>query len=101
MCLPKADRKAIYMCMSLVFDQHPGGMVENSPAFQRWVRPAPQVSPEWTSAISMLNRPFGTWRPRLSVPALKRWAILICPSGTDAEPRVLDSDYRPARSLQL
>src|SRR5438876_7607673 len=29
-----------------------------------------------------LSRPFGTNRRLTFVPALKRWAILVCPSGT-------------------
>jgi hypothetical protein len=59
----------------------PGGILENSPAFQRWVCTAARISPEGTAEVSALNRPFGTWRALLAVPALKRWAIPTHPSG--------------------
>ena len=47
--------------MSLGFDhRHPGGMIENSPAFQRWDRSQRVLSPEGTAEDRSLSRPFGT-----------------------------------------
>jgi len=70
---------------------HPGGMVDNSPAFQRWDNDESASSPEGTAdsaAIgrtrrNCLSRPFGTYPTRTIDPALKRWAIVTCPSGTE------------------
>ena len=65
------------------FEQfHPGGMIENSPAFQRWDGGDRALSPEGTVEDHRLSRPFGTNPCDRAHPALKRWAILICPSGT-------------------
>src|SRR5450759_1424624 len=61
---------------------HPGGMVENSPAFQRWDRDLGVPSPEGTTENHKLIRPFGTQPSIRPYPALKRWAILVCPIGT-------------------
>ncbi len=62
---------------------HPGGMLENSPAFQRrdsrWIGP----SPAGTAEISRLSRPYGTYPPQISNPASKRRATAVCPSGTE------------------
>jgi len=63
---------------------HPEGMVENSPAFQRWVCTRARISPGGTAEDHRLSRPSGT-RPDLAInPALKRWAILNRPFGTGA-----------------
>src|SRR5437867_4020925 len=61
---------------------NPGGMAENSPAFQRRDQVMRALSPEGTAEPGCLSRPFGTHSFRISNPALKRRAILICPSGT-------------------
>ena len=74
------DRR--YVCRSQGLDYHPEGMVENSPAFQRWERSQRVTSPEGT-AEEHLSRPFGTHRAGGPIPALKRWAILVRPSGTE------------------
>src|SRR5437870_4251607 len=57
-------------------------MAENSPAFQRRDQVMSALSPEGTAEPGCLSRPFGTHSSRPSNPALKRRAILICPSGT-------------------
>ena len=81
--------------MPLAFARHhPAGITENSPAFQRWVRAAHTTSPAGTAENRCLSRPFGTGHASATVPALKRWAILICPSGTGAEPSFSDSGHR-------
>src|SRR5664279_1717861 len=64
---------------------HPGGMAENSPTFQRWGRefrgaqvPQGRLKPcaiRQPSLRDLSDR--GRW-----FPTLKRWAIIICPSGT-------------------
>ena len=64
---------------------HPGGMPENSPTFQRWVR-------EFSGAQVPKGRlkPGAIRQPSLRdlsdcggrFPTLKRWAIVACPSGT-------------------
>ena len=72
--------------MPLGFDPpHPGGMAENSPTFQRWVR-------EFRGAPVPKGRlkPYAIRQPSLrdlsdcggGFPTLKRWAIVACPSGT-------------------
>ena len=81
--------------MPLAFDRHhPVGMPENSPAFQRWDRGQQLPSPEGTVENRCPSRPFGTYSARHAHPALKRWAILVCPSGTGAEPPLSDGGYR-------
>ena len=59
----------------------PEGTTENSPAFQRWVWGGGENSPEGTAETVDFSRPFGTYFQRISIPALKRWAILKHPSG--------------------
>ena len=61
---------------------HPGGMIENSPALQRWVCASVGFSPEGTAEAVVFSRPFGTNVACRAYPTLKRWAIVICPSGT-------------------
>src|ERR1035438_8271036 len=63
-------------------DVHPGGMVDNSPAFQRWESGRREPSPEGTAEAVVLSRPFGTNPRDCAYPALNRWAIVMCPSGT-------------------
>ena len=41
--------------------------------------------PKGTVETTCFNRPFGTYCAARAHPALKRWAILVCPSGTGAE----------------
>jgi len=41
-----------------------------------------RLSPEGTAESATVNRPFGTESCGNAYPALKRWAIVICPSGT-------------------
>jgi len=64
----------------------PRGTCENSPTFQRWVRPRHRISPEGTAdkaaGTSDFSRPFGTHASAWPNPTLKRWAIFKCPSGT-------------------
>src|ERR1035437_9396191 len=76
--------------MPLGFDPpHPGGMTENSPTFQRWVREfrGAQV-PKGRLKSCAIRQPSlrdlsccGRW-----FPTLKRWAIIACPSGTKTWP---------------
>src|ERR1051325_12165584 len=61
---------------------HPGGMTENSPAFQRRDKGVEASSPEGTLEMACFSRPFGTYILRTLNPALKRWAIFTCPFGT-------------------
>ena len=69
--------------MTLAFHRHhPGGMDENSPAFQRWDPGQKVPSPEGTAENRYASRPFGTYPVGCAHPALKRWAIFMCPSGT-------------------
>ena len=68
---------------------HPGGMADNSPTFQRWVRefrgaqvPKGRLKPcaiRQPSLRDLSHR--GRW-----FPTLKRWAIIACPSGTKTWP---------------
>ena len=62
--------------------RHPGGMAENSPAFQRWDRGPGVPSPEGTAENHKFSRPFGTQPSIRPHPALKRRAIFKSPSGT-------------------
>src|SRR5438445_7717214 len=70
---------------------HPGGMVDNSPTFQCWDHENRQPSPEGTddNLLSQVQQKVVS-QPSLrdsssqtSNPTLKRWAIIVCPSGTD------------------
>src|SRR2546425_1209268 len=63
---------------------HPGGMAENSPAFQRREIGKRTSSPEGTAETDSLGRPSGTYSSQTSYPALKRRAIVVCPSGTES-----------------
>jgi uncharacterized protein len=45
-----------------------------------------EPSPEGTAETDCLSRPFGTYRSRPINPALKRRAIVVCPSGTESGP---------------
>src|SRR5580700_3237723 len=71
--------------MPLTFQgDHPGGMVENSPAFQRRDKSERASSPEGTAERGRrISRPFGTYPSLTSIPALKRRAIVVGPSGTE------------------
>jgi len=62
---------------------HPGGMLENSPAFQRRESGDRAPSPGGTAEIAWVSRPSGTYPTGTSNPALKRRAIIVCPSGTE------------------
>ena len=66
--------------------RHPGGMAENSPAFQRWDRGPGVSSPEGTAENRQLSRPCGTQPSIRPHPALKRRAIFKRPSGTKTRP---------------
>jgi hypothetical protein len=59
----------------------PGGTAENSPAFQRWVWTPEGLSPEGTADSAPIQPSLRDLVPQTSFPALKRWAILIHPSG--------------------
>src|SRR5437764_14524180 len=64
---------------------HPGGMPDNSPPFQRWDHDNSEPSPEGTADTdspqpSLRDSSSRTLNPTLK---LKRWAIIVCPSGTD------------------
>ena len=71
---------------------------------------SPGGTAEGTGLVPEFSRPFGTWRFGALFPALKRWAILTCPSGT-RPPRCdvgfgkaieLTSDFaRPVRARGL
>jgi hypothetical protein len=80
--------------MPLGFDPpHPGGMTENSPTFQRWVRefrgaqvPKGRLKPCAIRQPSLRDLSCcGRW-----FPTLKRWAIIACPSGTKTWPGFAD-----------
>jgi hypothetical protein len=70
--------------MPLGFHLYPGGMSENSPTFQRWVSDLTSLSPEGTTDEAESAVPSGLFLHGLSDPTLKRWAIIKCPSGTNA-----------------
>ena len=59
-------------------------MFENSPTLQRWVEGVTlsKSRRDGRIPVAFLSRPFGTIPFRLSIPTLKRWAIVECPSGT-------------------
>ena len=85
---------------------HPGGMFENSPAFQRWDDCRTTLSPEGTAEPKKphFSRPSGTYFFTRPHPALKRWAILGCPSGTGTEngcsnPRGIEHSCPQQRSM--
>ena len=63
---------------------YPGGMVDNSPTFQRWVASSEGLSPEGTAEIVLAPSavPSGLILSLALIPTLKRWAILACPFGT-------------------
>jgi len=61
-----------------------GGTSENSPAFQRWDQGSQEPSREATVELGpRTGRPFGTYSAMSPDPALKRWAIVESPSGTE------------------
>src|SRR5260370_28070808 len=64
---------------------HPGGMAENSPAFQRRHSGTRALSPEGTAEIAHRSRPSGTYPSRTPnpVPPLRDRAIIVCPAGTE------------------
>ena len=66
--------------------RHPGGMAENSPAFQRWDLDPGVPSPEGTAEGHQFSRPFRTQPSIRPHPALKRRAIFKSPSGTKTRP---------------
>ena len=63
----------------------PGGTAENSPAFQRsfqrWVWTPEGLSPEGTADSAPIQPSLQDLVPQTSFPALKRWVILIHPTG--------------------
>ncbi len=61
----------------------PGGTIETSPAFQRRDSSERAPSPVRTAEIDCVSRPSATYPSRTSNPALKRRAIILCPSGTE------------------
>src|SRR5207249_1202899 len=67
---------------------HPGGIDENSPAFQRRDTGGRAPSPVGTAEIDCVNRPYRTYPSPTSNPALKRRAIIGCPSGPEIALRV-------------
>src|SRR5204863_2613982 len=69
---------------------HPGGMNDNSPTFQGWIRtsknPSPEGTAEQTARIKGFEHPVSAVPSGLGffvrmVPTLKHWAILSAPSG--------------------
>jgi parallel beta-helix repeat protein len=62
----------------------PEGTSDHSPAFQRWVCRPNRTSPEGTAELADPFRPAlrDSGTSDAAFPALKRWAILKCPSGT-------------------
>src|SRR2546425_6317349 len=44
--------------------------------------PSPEGTAEFDSCPAPISRPFGTCARFVTDPTLKRWAILVCPSGT-------------------
>src|SRR3989442_11744950 len=70
--------------MPLGFRQHhPGGMADNSPTFQRWDHENREPSPEGTAEIDSTQPSLRDSSFQTSNPTLKRWAIIVCPFGTD------------------
>src|SRR5579859_2354323 len=77
-------RQQLRQPMPLGFGVHPVGMVENSPALQRWA-PGNKTSgvPEGRLMQRIVSAvPSGRNRSGLGFPTLKRWAILIGPFET-------------------
>ena len=66
--------------------RHPGGMPENSPAFQRWYWGPGVPSPEGTAENRQLSRLFGTQPSIRPHPAFKRLAISKSPFWTKTRP---------------
>ncbi len=81
--------------------RHPGGMADNSPAFQRRDRGSGVPSPEGTAENHKFSRPFGTQPSIRPHPALKRWAIVTCPAGTKTRPRSGPYSSNPSDVGQL
>ncbi len=88
---PTLKRWAIVACPSGTMTwpglahPHPGGMADNSPTFQRWVRefsgaqvPKGRLKPGAIRQPSLRD----LWDCGGGFPTLKRWAIVACPSGT-------------------
>ena len=78
---------------------HPGGMVENSPAFQRRDSGKRESSPAGTAELDCVSRPSGTYPPGTSNPALKRRAIAVCPSGTETAPETAHPVFQKALEI--
>src|SRR5213076_561864 len=76
---------------------HPGGMLENSPAFQRRDSGQRETSPGGTVEKERVSRLFGTCPVGYGNPALKRRAIIVCPFGTETDPIVSKSTYGDLR----
>ena len=88
----------------------PEGHHENSPAFQRWGDGNEFLSPEGTVETGIANSiSYSAVPSRLALrlaanPALKRWAIIKCPSGTSGRPALnfrTAFGLRPGRGLPL
>src|SRR5205085_12521176 len=62
---------------------HPGGMADNSPTFQRWDHDPREPSPGGTAETEFPQPSLRDSSSQTSNPTLKRWAIIVCPSGTD------------------
>ena len=78
---------------------HSGGMVENSPAFQRRDSGEREPSPAGTAELDCVSRPCGTYPPGASNPALKRRAIAVCPSGTEIVPETAHPVFQKALEI--
>ena len=66
---------------------HPGGMAENSPTFQCWVREFRRAQvPKGRLKPGVIRQPSlrDLWGCGGGFPTLKRWAVIGCPSGTTA-----------------
>jgi len=82
--------------MLLQFQLHyPGGMSDNSPAFQRRDFGQKALSPEGTAEFRCVNRPSGTYACLTPNPALKRRAIVVRPFGTKTSPTGKRNGYPP------
>src|SRR5260370_20629710 len=85
----------IQSLMSLSGSCHPGGMVDNSPAFQRRDSGERASSPEGTAESDCLSRPSGPYPSRTSKPGVET------PGYSQASLRDDDDEKQAASAVQL
>jgi hypothetical protein len=80
----------------------PGRAKENSPPIYRWASVKRHKSRKGRKNITMLTagffRPSGAFEISLVVPAINRWAIFGCPSGTENLPQVRPALFADVKS---